>query len=291
MNTGEVLKQLEFNRGVFPRAAVARAIALGPTICGDLISVLERTRADPDAVPRDFVQHIFALYLLAQFRERRAYDAVLDLFSLPEDTIDSLTGNVVTESLGRIVGSLAHGQDAPMRAMIEREDLGQYVRAAMLRGMACSCVQGELPRERFQAYLSELFGGRIRREHSALWEAIVGICLNLGMVDLRRDIERAFDDGLIDEFVIRRASAMRELSTPTAPLRASTSLRYSFILDTIAEMEWWACFRRNERGAAESASPSARRGTTKVGRNAPCPCGSGRKYKKCCFLAAGGTGA
>jgi len=25
-----------------------------------------------------------------------------------------------------------------------------------------------------------------------------------------------------------------------------------------------------------------------VGRNAPCPCGSGRKYKKCCLSAAAG---
>ena len=23
--------------------------------------------------------------------------------------------------------------------------------------------------------------------------------------------------------------------------------------------------------------------TTKIGRNDPCPCGSGKKYKKCCF--------
>jgi uncharacterized protein YecA (UPF0149 family) len=23
-------------------------------------------------------------------------------------------------------------------------------------------------------------------------------------------------------------------------------------------------------------------GATKVGRNAPCPCGSGKKYKRCC---------
>ncbi|MDR0942113.1 MAG: SEC-C domain-containing protein [Holosporales bacterium] len=22
----------------------------------------------------------------------------------------------------------------------------------------------------------------------------------------------------------------------------------------------------------------------KIGRNDPCPCGSGKKYKKCCFL-------
>jgi tetratricopeptide (TPR) repeat protein len=35
--------------------------------------------------------------------------------------------------------------------------------------------------------------------------------------------------------------------------------------------------------ALDAARPSLRpRRTTRVGRNAPCPCGSGRKYKKCC---------
>ena len=33
----------------------------------------------------------------------------------------------------------------------------------------------------------------------------------------------------------------------------------------------------------DSASPTTvRRKEKKVGRNAPCPCGSGKKYKKCC---------
>ncbi|MBT8330919.1 MAG: SEC-C domain-containing protein, partial [Deltaproteobacteria bacterium] len=36
-------------------------------------------------------------------------------------------------------------------------------------------------------------------------------------------------------------------------------------------------------GGEEPAKPKpARRKTKKVGRNAPCPCGSGKKYKKCC---------
>ena len=34
--------------------------------------------------------------------------------------------------------------------------------------------------------------------------------------------------------------------------------------------------------AAEEGSPS--RKTIKIGRNDPCPCGSGKKYKKCCYL-------
>jgi uncharacterized protein YecA (UPF0149 family) len=29
-----------------------------------------------------------------------------------------------------------------------------------------------------------------------------------------------------------------------------------------------------------------RRETPKIGRNDPCPCGSGKKYKKCCGAAA-----
>lgn len=28
----------------------------------------------------------------------------------------------------------------------------------------------------------------------------------------------------------------------------------------------------------------------KIGRNDPCPCGSGKKYKQCCFLTKGGSG-
>jgi len=29
----------------------------------------------------------------------------------------------------------------------------------------------------------------------------------------------------------------------------------------------------------------------KVGRNNPCPCGSGKKYKRCCLARSGGDGA
>ena len=36
------------------------------------------------------------------------------------------------------------------------------------------------------------------------------------------------------------------------------------------------------RGEDTPASATVRRETAKVGRNDPCPCGSGKKYKKCC---------
>ncbi|HTM43506.1 MAG TPA: SEC-C metal-binding domain-containing protein, partial [Polyangiaceae bacterium] len=41
--------------------------------------------------------------------------------------------------------------------------------------------------------------------------------------------------------------------------------------------QYWQSARENEGAVIVSAKP-------RVGRNGPCPCGSGKKYKKCCAL-------
>jgi hypothetical protein len=44
------------------------------------------------------------------------------------------------------------------------------------------------------------------------------------------------------------------------------------------------------RSGTSSPKPFVNPGS-KLGRNDPCPCGSGRKYKKCCMQGLGGPGA
>ena len=41
-------------------------------------------------------------------------------------------------------------------------------------------------------------------------------------------------------------------------------------------------FAPHRRSTAHEAAATYRRSAPKVGRNDPCPCGSGRKYKQCC---------
>jgi uncharacterized protein len=50
----------------------------------------------------------------------------------------------------------------------------------------------------------------------------------------------------------------------------------------LAMHAYWLPYRHavHEREVAKAMAP-------KVGRNEPCPCGSGRKFKKCCGLAEG----
>ena len=48
-------------------------------------------------------------------------------------------------------------------------------------------------------------------------------------------------------------------------------------------------YQQEEESSQEKAQP-VRRTLAKVGRNEPCPCGSGKKYKKCCLLKDTGSG-
>ena len=41
--------------------------------------------------------HIYAMYLLAQFREPRAYPLIVEFFSIPGDIALDTTGDVATE--------------------------------------------------------------------------------------------------------------------------------------------------------------------------------------------------
>ena len=44
-------------------------------------------------------------------------------------------------------------------------------------------------------------------------------------------------------------------------------------------------FIASSQGGGEGAKRPVKRDAPKIGRNAPCPCGSGKKYKKCCGVA------
>jgi len=41
-------------------------------------------------------------------------------------------------------------------------------------------------------------------------------------------------------------------------------------------------FRQHRQPYASTRAPQSRHANTKIGRNDPCPCGSGKKYKRCC---------
>ena len=285
-----ILAQLERNDGRFPREAVCAAISCRDEIIPEFLRILERTvdNLEELAGDTDYFAPIYAMFLLAQFRENRAYPVLVRLFSVPGEAVMDLAGHVVTESLGRILASVSLGDMRGMAALVENRQANEYVRSAALRGMVTLVAAGEKTREEVMDYFASLFHGRLAREPDYVWYALARRSVDLYPGEVYREITQAFEEGLIEPFMFCQQDVedAYALGREEALSRLPGNPDYRLITDTVTEMEWWACFPQNRTKLRNTREPRldfpTRATKPKVGRNDPCPCGSGKKYKKCC---------
>ncbi len=299
MEVEAILEHLShYDDGRFPEQALEQAIVHRETITPRLLEILAAAKEDhEDFIDSSSMAHTYALFLLAQFREPRAYPLIVDLVSLPEDVVDRLIGDLVTEDLGRILGSVCDSDLTSICRMIENEDVGEYVRGAGFTALVSLVANGCIDRDQARAIFTGLFHGELTRSGSHVWEALVSACAKLSLVELRDEIDQAFEEGLVWPVYISPENVAESFARGQDAMRARLrrDSHLAFVEDTVCELRWWACFKQpKSAGKAGRRRSDGRRlesvaiaGTTprkakKIGRNQPCPCGSGKKYKKCC---------
>ena len=279
MEIPQILQQLERATGWFPRSAVEAAIAQREEITPALLGILEHTVAHAEEVAggevyADYLAHLYAMLLLAQFREVRACPLVLQIAALPEDVLEDLCGEFVGEDLGRVIASVCGGEVDEIQSLIADLDADPPGRAAALDSLLILVATGQKRRDEVAAYFSGLYQGGLEREPSFVWDALVSGSMDLSCTEQLADIEQAYSDELVDPEFIALRDVKEELALgPDAAQRAMAENPYfTLVNDVVREMSGWACFRDKRSGAVD------------VGRNDPCPCGSGKKYKKCCLV-------
>lgn len=287
----QILSELKINKGFFPFEAVSAAIAQKDEITPELLSVLETDAQHPQHIENNpsYMLHIYAMFLLAQFRENKSYPLIVKLFSHPDVDADLLAGDFVTENLCRVLATICDGDTSRIEQIIENKEIDQWVRVAGIHALVVLVVWGLKSRDSVLAYYKSLFAGKLEREPIYVWGSLVSCCCDLGADEVYEDIKQVFDDQLIDPFFMDLDYVTHSLGIPWVERRRrlQADRHRSLIDDTIADMQWWACFqpkdkpskvpKMNKRTAGEFQKRSF-----KIGRNEPCPCGSGTKYKKCC---------
>ncbi len=278
MNVEEIIERLEFYDGTFPRRALEEAVARREQVTPVLLQILEEAAHNVEDVyeQEDYMAHIYAMFLLAQFREKRAYPLVVDFFSAPGDISLEATGDVVTEYLARILASVCCGDVGLIKQLAENEAADEYVRNAALESLVCLVAAGQTPREDVLAYYKSLFEGDLSKEPSHFWDGLVSCCADLYPEEVYPQIKQAFEEDLIDEWVIDLDFVDKQLALGREEILSGLQDdRYKLVEDTIGELESWACFQ-----PPIQQQPTVKK--KKIGRSEPCPCGSGKKYKKCC---------
>lgn len=287
MNCEEILLELKDFDGEFPRQALEEAVGRQGEITPLLLEIVEHAALHHDSLQKNrSIAHIYAMFLLAQFREKKAHSLIGRFFSLPGTISLDLTGDVVTENLGSILASTCDNDISLITSLIEDQYINEYVRGAAFEALLCLVAAGQKTVREISVYFDRLFKGALEREPSHAWNFLVDAAARLCPEEMMADIELAFSDGLVNHFYISPTDAKKLIKMSAqekqAALEADEGL--SLVNDVIAEMGSWACFRptsTSEKMKPEPKIVPVRQGP-KIGRNQPCPCGSGKKYKKCC---------
>ena len=231
---------------------------------------------------------MYAIYLLAQFREKRAYPIIVRYFGqlgLQDDALDP-TGDLVTEDLNSILASVCNGDLGLIKQLIEDQDVNEYVRSAALGSLVVLYNNEQISRGDLVSYFQTLLDHCLEQKEDPFFVAsVVCNCCDIHPGELYDQLVACFDQALVDEDVISKKYLDRylEIDKDSALARLKENRQCRLISNVITEMEWWACFHPTANVKQDPASGFKYAHPSKVGRNDPCPCGSGKKYKKCCL--------
>jgi hypothetical protein len=278
MSPGEILKVLSAEPPMAPREALTSADGLRHALVEPLLEAIERGLGDPEGASEGEAALLcYALYLLAKWREPRAYPYVIRWLSLPGDGAYEIAGDIVTEDGGRILAAVCDGNLEPINQLILDADADQFCRGVAVRALGLLAAWAEVPREQIVDYFEWLAREGLERKGSQVWNSLASVSADIEAVPAFPALRRAFDEGLIHPMYIDR-SELDVAEGAHGELLEHTRDRYYPIDDVAEATQWWASPKSQgvfDRAGTYYAPP-------KVGRNDPCPCGSGKKYKKCC---------
>lgn len=231
----------------------------------------------------------YELFLLAEFRVREAMPLYLRMLNLHADKCDWFLGDVLTDSMSAMIAGIATTEDIPaLKAIVENTEIEEFQRGAALHSMTVMYMYDKLSRDVVSEYIGFLLNNLSNEDE--LLTHIVGECVDLALTNFYPRLKSLYEADCIDILFIR----VEELDDPDAwpsPEEAKRQYRekkYNQLIDdTIQRLSTWAVFREEYKydhpreNFYDENSPIVK--PEKIGRNEPCPCGSGNKYKRCCL--------
>jgi len=268
-------------------------------VAPELLSVVERYTSGADRSDETANAVFFIVHLAGEKQDTRAFPLLCRL-AQDGEAVEAALGDTTTTTLKQILISTYDGNLDTLKELIEAAEADEFVRADALEVLAYLAATGRIPREETEAYLLRLYDTLQPQQESFVWSGWVLAIGLLGLEALSGVVRHAFERGLIDPMVMGSDDFRRDLERTLADPARMAGFEYDLIgplEDAIGELSGWSAFSDaakedqdrwatspEDAGLAFADTPLPFVDPFKgVGRNDPCPCGSGKKFKKCCL--------
>ena len=264
--------------------------------------VLARCARDPEsAADHDMIAGYFLLHLMAEKGEPSAAAMVARLAKSP-DGLTAIMGDAIDYTLTPMFISLL-GKDArALQEIVENASADWEVKACALTALAYAAASGMTDRAALEHWLIGLpvLWDKAEEDESCFDGFAHAVAL-LGAEDLAPLARAAFEGGLIHEVLLTRDefeevyALAREETNPLATFEREGLAPFDDAITALAAVEAAIQMAAEESpedyddglpDEDETGPQTVTNPYRDVGRNDPCPCGSGMKFKKCCGMAA-----
>ena len=277
-----IVARLSEVRRTQPIAALAAVNQHRDALTDVFLQAIERGVAAPR---QDFAEHgmlfNYSAYFLAKWREARARPLFLRWFGLPGEDALELGGDTVSHHGARFLASVCGTDVVGPKQLIENRQAHAICRGQAIRALGVQVAWGEADVSDIEAYFNWLAREGLERTRHEAWTELAGVCAMLGWFSAFGELRRAVADGLVASEQVPR-EADESTIPPRDALLSNFAQMHPRIEDVIRETAWWAGFQHADAPGPGSAGGHTYVAPPKVGRNDPCPCGSGKKFKKCC---------
>lgn len=286
----QILEELAQTGDHQPLAALASADAHREALTEPLLQVIERGLGDPEGLPEgEATLFSYATYLFAKWRETRAYPLFVRWLSLPGEEAFAIGGDTVTQDGNRFLAAVFDGDWEPIKGLILNREANEFCRGQAVSSLALLAVWAEVPRDEAEAYYSWLADEGLEREGSFVWAELASSCADMEALTVFPALRKAYESKFIDPTIMDPSELDDVEAGPRGKWIEEQRAWHPPIDDVAEATAWWQCFS-DERGKRarllaemqQSATIAPYQAAPKIGRNDPCTCGSGKKYKKCC---------
>lgn len=248
----------------------------------EIIEEVDKWKEVPDGISDVYMHSIF---LLGALESEKGIDIVSRILIKDKDFVDKFFGDITNECLSWALTRMAKNIPKKLYWAAKTDTADTWERLACVRSLTEQHILYPQNKRKIIEYLRKLLQ-KAGKSSDPDWPIfLVEEIGNIAPVELRMEITDLYKQGLIDEDIVNIDSTGMAWQEPT--------MDFCMLEDDIHAVYenygWMIAWndpviggrkknRRNNPSKIEQLKAQP-----KIGRNESCPCGSGKKYKKCCM--------
>ena len=270
-----------------PNPALQWALAHWDEAAPRCLEMLEAYTDGTDESETTLDAMFFVVHLLGDRGDKRAYRPLCRLMLNEDKLTDALGDEACVNTLKGVLIKCFDGDTAPLRAVVESTEAESITRGEALLALAWLARDGRFPEAEFREYIRGLYQTMKPRESDYVWYNLVVVSAILGYQEFAAQAASLIETGLVPEEWLTLAEFPDLLATgdPTGKngLESEEVAPFDNILEAVANWPWEEeAYEEEEEAQVQTPMVNPLR---HVGRNDPCPCGSGKKFKNCHLVA------